>query len=151
MEENNDKNFKVVHMTLTHEVDEPDPPPHDLKSKFGNLQEWLLSVCSANKPDKAIDTYRFGLFESLDDYTIFLVGLNTLQQEDHLITNIDFEPSNMYFRLPNTEFENLTRTEFLDKLTSQLTHFIKTEEFKRSFLAQAKSITTDFSGEIWPK
>jgi hypothetical protein len=150
MNENQDRNFKVVHVTLTEVVDEqPDPPPPELETKFNSIQEWLVTICDGNKPEKSIDTYQIGLFESPVDYILFLAGFNTHTQGNRAVTNIDFEPSNMYFRLPVNEYHNLTRKEIIAKLKTQLIDFTKSEKFKKSFLAQAKSIKIDFNGEIW--
>jgi len=55
----------------------------------------------------------------------------------------------MYFKLPEIEYKNLNREQLVGKPTAQLKDFTKTEKFKTSFLAKAKSITTDFKGEIW--
>jgi hypothetical protein len=148
-QKNNHIDFKIVHVTLTEEVDEPNPPPPGLQTKFDSVQEWLASICDGIKPEKSINTYRFGLFESSLDYTLVLVGVNTYTEGNHAVTNIDFEPSNMHFRLPPNEFDNETREKVIAKLITQLTNFTKSEEFKKSFLAQAKSINVDFNGEIW--
>ena len=98
---------------------------------------------------KIYRNYRIGLFESAGDYVVFLVGVNSYEKENTTLTLIEFEPSNMYFRLPKNEYKNLNRKQLLNKLTSQLKDFTNTTQFKLSFIAEAKSITTDFNGEIW--
>lgn len=136
-------------VVFNEEVDDVPPPPPGLVSNFKSLQDWLFKICDRDKPGKSIMTYNFGLFESPGNYTIFLVGLNQYEKKNSLITRIEFEPKSMYFRLPETEYKNLNREQLVDKLTAQLKDFTKTEKFKTSFLAKAKSITTDFKGEIW--
>lgn len=134
---------------LTEEVDDVPPPLPGQTSNYKNVQEWLFKICDKEKPAKSITTYNFGLFESPGNYTIFLVGLNKYGTAQHSVTRIEFEPTRMYFQLPKSEYENLNREHLLTKLTSQLKDFTKTEKFKTSFFAKAKTITTDFNGKIW--
>jgi hypothetical protein len=151
---NNDQpGIEIKKVTLVEEVDDVSPPPPEMHSNFETLQEWLFNMCDKEKPKVKIATYEFGLFESPGDYTVFVVGLNTYQKsEHHSVTTIDFEPSDMYFPLPENEHENSDREQVLDKIKSQLKDFTKTEKFKTSFFAQAKSIKTSFDGdEIWSK
>lgn len=142
-------NNKVSKVEVSEEVDEVEPPPPILASNFKNLQAWLNQICDSEKTQKSISTFNFGLFESVDNYTIFLVGLNEYDTEQSSVSRIEFKPSNMYFRLPKKEYENLNRKQVVARLTLQLKDFTKTKKFKTSFFAKAKSITTDFSGEIW--
>ena len=140
----------IQHVTIKHTVEEVDPP--HITSHFKTPQDWLFHICDSRKPKKSIATYRIGLFESPDDYVIFLVGLNThTKGKNSYITRIGFKPSNMYFQLPKSEYENLSREQLIDQLASQLKDFITTEKFKTSFLAKAESINTDFGGQIWSK
>lgn len=138
----------VQEVTFEDIVDDVPPPPPHLTSNFKTLQDWLFSICDTEKPEKSIATYNFGLFESPDDHVIFLVGLNKYYKENTSVTRIEFEPSKMYFQLPKSEYKNLNREQLLDKLTFQLKVFTNTETFKASFLAKAKSITTDFRGDL---
>jgi len=133
------------------EVEEVSAPPPGLTSNFKTPEEWLFNICDIDKPEKSITTYIFGLFESPDDYTIFLVGINRYDKGQNSVTGIDFEPSSMYYPLPKSENKNLTREQVQDQLTSLLKNFIKTDKFKNSFFAKAYSITVDFYGTIWSR
>jgi hypothetical protein len=135
-----------------HVDDEVPPPPPDLTSNFKTLQEWLASICDGKKPNKSIANYEFGLFESPDDYTIFLVGINRYNKGDTSYTRIEFEPSSMYFQLPKGEYKNLSRDELLNRLISQLKDFTGTKKFKTSFFTEADKITFATNGQtIWSK
>ena len=58
----------------------------------------------------------------------------------------------MYFKLPTTEYQNLTRDKLLDKLTLELEDFAKTEEFKNSFFTNSCKIVFETNGQIiWAK
>lgn len=132
------------------QVEEISPPPPGLTTKFKTPQEWLINICDTEKPEKPITAYNFSLFESPDDYTICLVGINKYDQGQDSVTRIDFEPSSMYYPLPG-EYKNLTRDQVQDQVTSLLKDFTKTDKFKNSFFAKSNSIIVDFYGTIWSK
>jgi hypothetical protein len=134
------------------ESDDVSPPPPGLISKFKTLQEWLFNICDVEKPKVPINTYDFGFIESEGNYTLYLVGLNDYEiGENHSAIQIDFEPSDMYFPLPKSEYENLDWYEVMAKVEAQLRDFIKTEKFKTSFFLQANLIKTSMGNEIWAK
>ena len=144
--------IKEEKITLYDIVDDVGPPPPDLTSNFKSLQDWLVSISEDKKPKKSIANFEFGLFESQDDYTIFLVGLNTYNEGDTSYTRIEFEPSNMYFQLPKGEYRDLNRDKLLNRLISQLKDFTDTEKFKTSFFTEADKITFASNGQtIWSK
>jgi hypothetical protein len=146
--------FKVQHVNLEDIVEnDVEPPPLHLISEFKTLHEWLLNIYENDKPQKLITKYRFGLFESPNDYTLFLVGVNTYEEEQNRsITRVEFVPENMYFRLPETYYNSLNREQLLDKLTFQLKDLLNTEKFETSFLAKANIVVFDTNGEtIWSK
>lgn len=90
----------ITHINLTEEVETVSPPPPDLTSKCKTLQEWLVKICENEKPTGSISWYKFGLFESSNSYTVFLIGLNRYTKEDCSTVRIDFKPSDMFFQLP---------------------------------------------------
>ena len=127
-------------------------PPGSLTSNFKTIQHWLIHTCKDQHPENAISMYEFGLFESKDEYTVYLVGINKYDRGDTTYTRIEFEPSNMYFRLPESYYHNLTRDGLLGMLISDLKYFIRTQEFKTSFFANADSIVFASNGQtIWSK
>jgi len=146
---------KIIVKDLEFEVVEDDiePPPPNLTSKFKTLQDWLLNICDKDKPGKPIATYKFGLFESPNDNTLVLVGVNTYDEGKYRsINRIEFEPKNMYFKLPKTYYESLNREQLLDTLASQLKDFVKTEKFKNSFFTKASVVVFETNGQtIWSK
>jgi len=133
---------------ISEKVEEVSPPPPGLTSNFKTPEEWLVNICDTENHENPNTTYNFGLFESADDYTIFVVGINNTQGQDS-VTRIDFEPSSMYYPLPKSENKNLTREQVRYQLTSLLKNFIKTDKFKNSFFAKATSISVDYYGTIW--
>lgn len=149
---NIERHYEIKDVSFTSEDDVATPPPPGFTSGFTNLEEWLVNICNDRKPQKPIDTYRFALFERQDAYILCFSGENTYEEsKTHTATRIDFAPKDMYFQLPGEEYKNLGREEVLERLTFQLKEFVESDQFKQSFLREAKTITTDWAGEIWSK
>lgn len=135
-----------------HVEDNIEPPPPDLISRFKNLNDWLVNVSNEKPLNKSISKYEFGLFESPGDYTIFLVGINEYMKGDTSYTLFEFKPANMYFKLPESEYKNMSRDKLLNRLVSQLKDFTETKKFETSFFTEADKITFTTNGqEIWSK
>jgi hypothetical protein len=134
-------------------ADIADPPPPNLNVTFNNIHDWLSNLVSHNKSKKNIAEYKFGLFESTDNNTLYVVGVNTyFAGRDSAFARIEFKPSNMYFKLPKSEYENLNRDQLIDSLTSQLKDFSKSDEFKNSFFTKSDMVIFETNGEIiWLK
>ncbi|HLK28244.1 MAG TPA: hypothetical protein VKT28_06665 [Puia sp.] len=123
-------------------------PPDNIKSKFKTLKSWLFSICDKDKPDKAIAEYMFNFFESAGKYTLFLVGVNIYEKApSHSVTRIEFQPTDMYYKLRRSEHKNLTREQLQKKLICELKDFTSTEKFRNSFLAKANAIIMESNGE----
>jgi hypothetical protein len=137
----------IQHISLEETIEDVDLPPSHLKATFKTLRDWLSNICESKRPQKPITKFLIGLFESPDDRILFLIGLNTYDKK----VAIDFEPENMYFLLPKTEYNSLNREQLSNKLTIELTKFIKTKKFETSFLAESNSITFDDRVVIWSK
>ena len=148
-----DNDEKRVEKVFTHVIHALPPPFPDFVSEFKTIREWLLSICIGNTPDKPIDSHSFGLFESPNRYVLSLVGENTYQEaENRLVTRIEFEPSIMYFRLPESGYKDLTREQVLIRLITELKEFVETEQFKTSFFTQANAVRFRTNGQIiWSK
>jgi hypothetical protein len=135
---------KLISVRQTDSASEPPPPPPPI-SNFMTLQDWLFRICDTEKPDKSIIAYNFGLFETGDGYTIYLIGSKEYDKRDaDWALNNDFEPEIKNYPLPKNEYKNLKWEQVLDKIKSQLKAFAKTEKFHHSFFAKAKAITTGF-------
>ena len=145
--------LKTIIVQDVQEEEIMEPPPPGLISKFTTVEDWLTAICENNKPKKAIAKYRIGLFESKNDYTIFLAGQNTYQvDKNRSSTRTEFEPKNMYFKLPDSYYKSLTREELLKKLTSDLKAFTNSAKFKHSFFTTANIIVFDTNGTtLWTR
>lgn len=130
--------------------DDLEPPPLDVSSNFDTIAEWLKNMCKEDKPKNKIDRFNFGLFESEDEYTLTLTGVNICNQADCLTISIDFRPIYTYFTLPKCYHENLDRDSLIVNLKSELTDFTKTETFQSSFFTKSESVCFETIGEaLW--
>lgn len=144
----------VKYGVFTVTEDDIGPPPPDLKSEFGTLQDWLVNICDGEKPEKPIADYNIGLFESSEGgYTLVLTGGNTYDEDDNNSSKrIEFTPKHTFYRLPEDYYKNLSREQLIKKLIAQLKDFTNTKDFKSSFFTQANAIVFDTNGQkIWTK
>ncbi|MBO9573726.1 MAG: hypothetical protein J7497_16185 [Chitinophagaceae bacterium] len=140
--------FKSVSLVEIEEQIEPPPPGID--SSFNSLEEWLFSVCDREKPDKFIAVFKVGLFESTDGNVIYLAGVNKFNVGDTSYSSVGFKSSNMYFKLPQSQYSGLSRDQLLEKLAVELRAFTNTDKFKSSFLATANIILLEPNDQaIW--
>lgn len=146
------KNQIIIQSTSYKIVDDVEPPPPNVPSNGKNLEEWLANICDGEKPKKLITSYDIGVFETTDSNTIYLVGINSLGKGDTSYIKNEFQPTNMYFKLPSDEYKNLSRRELFKELIIQLQAFTTSQKFKSSFLSEADSITFNPDGRIiWSK
>lgn len=109
------------------------------------LIDWLSKLCDAEFPDESIVAYNFGLFETQNGYTIYLIGSKEFDNDDSdWACNNDFEPEHKYFDLPANDYKSLSWQQVMDKIVSELTAFSKSSRFRNSYFSQAQAITTGF-------
>lgn len=145
---NSEGKIEVKEVTL-YEVEEEVSPPHpDVHSNFKNIEEWLVSICDGEKPDKPISLFKIGLFESSEVNTIYLVGVNKYEKGNSSHTSLEFEPSKMYCNLQEDAYKGLSRENLLTRLTDELKGFTQTEKFRNSFLAAADAIVFESNGRV---
>lgn len=132
--------------TIAESVPAPEPPPPSFScSNSVTLQEWFFKLCDTEKPEKDIIAYNFELFETENCYAIHLIHAKEYEKEDQVPTGKnDPENSDNYYPLSKNEYKELNWKQTLNKIRSQLNEFVKTEKFKNSSLAKAKTITIRF-------
>lgn len=150
---NIEKKTVVQHISFEQSEEDIEPPPPKFSTTYKSVEEWLTDICTNEKNPKAISNYNIGLFELQDGYVLFLVGTNDYEiDKTHSETHNDFMPANMYFKIPKTYYDHLTREALLQKLVLDLTNFTKTNTFKNSFLTQSNQIIFRTTGKkIWAK
>ena len=135
---------------LRHQKDvfAPPPPGYPIHSPFQTIHEWLSAICDAEPPAVPVSVYSFGVFESPDEWLLFVVGENSTQKDQYTsATHIGFKPSLMYFLLPKAQHERKLSNEVKAQLRRELEAFTRTEKFRSSFLAKAYS--AEWNGETF--
>ena len=136
---------KVTDITLDSLTNENTPGLPPTTPIFMTIQEWLFHLCDVEHPGKSIIAYNFGIFETENGYTIYLIGSKEFDKDDSdWAANNDFVPKSKYYPLPEKEYKGLKWEKVLDKVKVHLEDFTKTGKFKNSFFAKAKAITTGF-------
>lgn len=109
------------------------------------LINWIEKNIQVEKPDSSIAAYNFGLFESPEGYTIYLIGSKEFDADDSDWATVeDFTPKNKYYILPPAEYKDLKWDQAFAKVESIIKGFMKSETYKNSFLAKAKAVTVGF-------
>jgi|GEM_PF-754586 len=143
----------VVELVSFQEEEETvEPPPPGYISHFPTIHEWLKEICKNERLNSPVDTFNFGLFENEDEtYTLFLAGLTTNKNGTYARTTISFQPTHMYYLLPEA-YKGLKREQVWEKIEADILAFTKTETFEKSFMAKANTVTTEYNGKtIWAR
>jgi hypothetical protein len=132
--------------SVSESVPAPEPPPPSFScSNPVTLQEWFFKFCDTEKPKKDIINYKLELFDTENCYAIHLIGVKEYETENQDSSGKnDPENSDNYYPLSKNEYKELNWKQTLNKIRSQLNEFVKTENFKNSSLAKAKTITILF-------
>ena len=114
------------------------------------LINWILNINASEKPDANIIAYNFGLLETSDGFSIYLIGSKVFDAEDDdWACKEDFTPEQRYLNFNSQEFKQLTWNDFLERATDTLRTFINSNLFPETFLSAAKAITVGFDeGEL---
>jgi hypothetical protein len=92
-----------------------------------------------------IIAFNFGLFETEDGYTIYVIGSGTFDEEDpDWATEVDFEPKDKYLQIDSSETKGLEWNQVLEKAKATIEEFVTSDKFDDSFMRHAKAVTTGF-------
>jgi hypothetical protein len=109
------------------------------------FNDWLAQICTTEKPDKSIVAYNFGLFETSNGYTAYLIGSKTYDPEEtDWATEVDFAPTLKYYELPSLNFKHLQFDVAQSNIKQMIKEFMKSSIYKQSFFMHAKAITIGF-------
>lgn len=124
---------------------EPPPPPVLHFSQSLTLQDCFVKICQHEQPNPFDTTYRLGLYKIFNSYVIFFIESKAFQKNaKEWVTKKGSDYLDKYY--PVTLKEEIdSNWEFkIEKIRSALKEFSKTETFKASSLAKAKSIKVIF-------
>jgi hypothetical protein len=114
------------------------------------FNDWMTRLNKTEKPGTDIVAFNYGLFETAEGYTIYLIGAKEFHEDDEdWATEVDFEPNEKYLPINPNETKGLEWNQVLDKAVDTITKYIHSENFKVSILKDAEAITTGFDdGDI---
>ncbi len=96
-------------------------------------------------PTHDIVAFNFGLFETIEGFTLYLTGLKKYDpKNDDWALEPDFETKEEYLDINLDETAGLDSAGVLKKTTDLIVQYIDSEEFRHSILKHASVITTGF-------
>ena len=113
---------------------------------FANeFYQWIRSINANETPNNEIIAFRFGLFETENGITMYLVGSKEFDEEDEdWACNEDFEPKNKYLELPSEYVKGKKWENVLKDALIILRAFINSDEFKTSIFKNSVAIAAGF-------
>ncbi|WP_336515046.1 hypothetical protein [Pollutibacter soli] len=107
------------------------------------IREWIHRICETESPDPKVIAYNFGLIQIDNGYSLYLIGSKEYDVDNsEWAFNIDFEPRMKYYPLADTIYSKLSFDKVQTKINNELKEFTASVNFRNSFFANAKAITT---------
>lgn len=115
------------------------------KSLEASFIQWISKLNRTEKVDTDIIAFNFGLFETTDGYSIYLIGSKNYDPaDDDWATNIDFEPKDKYLHLDTDLVIDKDWQEILKLSFDLIKKYVNSDDFKNSIFKNATAITTGF-------
>ena len=109
------------------------------------FNEWLDKLNKTEQADNSIIAFNFGLFETHEGFTMYLIGSETFDpDDDDWAVNVDFEPKDKYLTFEKSLIKTKEWKEIQKISTKLITDYVNSEKFKESILKNATAITTGF-------
>lgn len=117
------------------------------KTDFHN---WLNRINKTEAVSDSIIAFNFGLFESENGNTVYLIGSETFDEEDvDWATNVDFKPIEKYFELDSSLVKGKDWQEVLKVSEELVKNYLNSESLESSIFKNAEAVTTGFDdGEL---
>lgn len=107
------------------------------------VEKWFDKVNGIEIVPTNITALNFGLFESDENYILYLTGSEIYDEsDDDWATEIDYEPKNKYVVLPDSKNRDWKEVQY--EIENIITGFINTESFQNSIFSKIKNITVGF-------
>jgi translation elongation factor EF-G len=115
-----------------------------------DFNNWLNRISKTEAVSDNIIAFNFGLFESENGYTIYLIGSETFDEEDDdWATNVDFEPKEKYFELNASLVKGKDWQKVLEVSEELVKEYLNSESLHNTIFKKAEAITTGFDdGEL---
>jgi hypothetical protein len=109
------------------------------------FNQWMTRMNEKEHPPKEIIAFNFGLFETIEGFTIYLIGAKNFDaQSDEWALEPDFEPKDEYLEINPDETAEMKPDDVLKMAAGVVVSYIDSESFPSSFLKNAQAITTGF-------
>ena len=114
------------------------------------IRNWIKQLCNEEFPADNIVALNFGVFESLDGFTLYLIGACDYDAEDDdWACSVDYEPKRKYLEIKYPKGINRNYNSFLSEVVEILTRLLSNTEMKESKLFYNRIITIGFDdGEL---
>ena len=108
-----------------------------------NIEDWLVEFNNKEIIPKNIEALNFGLFESENNFILYLIGSeNYDENDDDWATEVDYEPKNKYLTLVNSK--NQGWEEILKEVEISILEVLTSNNFQNSIFEKIKNITIGF-------
>jgi hypothetical protein len=116
-----------------------------MKESFYN---WLGQLDKSETIPNSIVALNFGIFETTENYTIYLIGSEKYDvEDDDWATEVGYEPKDKYLLLPDSK--EYDWQEIQSKVENFLIEFIGSEKYRNSIFSNVENITIGFDdGEL---
>lgn len=112
------------------------------ENEFNN---WISDINSHENPSKDIIAFWFGLFETENGFTMYLIGSKEFaENDDDWTCNEDFEPKDKYLNLPNESTTGRNFENVLEDSIDILRAFLESNDFKTSIFSSSIAIAIGF-------
>src|SRR5690242_1194998 len=109
------------------------------------FNQWMELLNEKEKPTKDIVAFNFGLLETDDGFATYLIGAKSFDPDDSdWACDVDYEPEFKYMMLDKKLTKGMDWEQVLERMKKVIGDYLKTDDYKNSFLKSATAITTGF-------
>lgn len=109
------------------------------------FKKWALAIAKEENPGDQITAFNFGLFETSQGYSIYLIGSKVYdEKDDDWACTVDFTPKKRYFEIPSKIASGKKWDVIESEVIAILKKFISSTDFKQTFFSRATAITVGF-------
>jgi len=114
------------------------------------ILNWIKLLCIEEAPAESITALNFGVFESLNGFTLYLTGACDYDAEDDdWACSLDYEPKRKYLEIKYPKDLNRNCNSFLSEVVEILASLLSNTKIKESKLFYNRIITIGFDdGEL---
>lgn len=110
-----------------------------------DFNDWMTRLNKAESPGQEIVAFNYGLFETTEGYTIYLIGAKLFDEtNEEWACDVDFQPKEKYLPINPNWTRGLKWHQMLDKAVDTISKYMRSKDFEVSILRNAKAVTTGF-------